>query len=921
MNVVNTQRMQEVSPLASYRIYEVAEEMDADAERVVEILRDMGVSARNPASTIDDAQKARLHARWERERRSEDSGGGTATRRRKKGGRRRRRKQEEKKEEEAAVEEAVAEEPEEPVVEEAEEEAAAEAGEEEEEAAGEEAVEAPAAEAEEEAAAEAEEQEEAPEVDITGAAEELAEEHGVDVTALEGTGKDGRILKSDVQAAVDRMQEEAEAAAEEEEEAAAEAGEEEEEEEKKKKKKRKPKPVKPEMSYRPAASAAPGGSVEIDEGYSERKRRKKKGRKKKPRVEKDEVQENVKKTLASMEGGGGGGSGRSRKREAAPSEKELEKAREEAEKRITVNEFLTVSELADMLDESPQEIITAAFKNLGMMVTINQRLDFDEIDLICEEFGYEAVREEAYEADLPELEEEEDEEEDLEPRPPVVTVMGHVDHGKTSLLDHIRKANVIAGESGGITQHVGAYHVQVGDGRELTFIDTPGHEAFTAMRARGADVTDVVILVVAADDGVMPQTEEAISHARNAGVPIIVAINKMDLPTADADAVKQDLLSQELVVEEFGGDVLSQPVSAKTGDGVDDLLEQVLLQAELLELRANPDKQARGTVVEAELDKGMGPLATVLVQEGTLHVGDDFLCGQHPGRVRALLDERGNNVEEAGPGIPVRVLGAEGVAHSGDSFVVLDADRVQEVADRRQELERQKDIQRRSGGSSLEDIFAEVQKEGQAQLNLIIKGDTDGSVQAVADSLEELSTDEVAVDVVHRGVGAINESDVLLATTSDASILGFHVRPDAKARDVAEDEGVEIRTYDVIYEAVQEVRKALEGLLAPEEREVVLGAAEVRELFSVPGAGTVAGSYVQDGTIDRNARVRIIRDQAVVHDGRIGNLKRFKEDVGEVREGYECGISIENFNDVKVGDTIECYEIEEVARTLESAAS
>ena len=911
MNVVNSQRMQEVSPLASYRIYEVAEEMDADAERVVEILRDMGVSARNPASTIDDAQKARLHARWERERRSEESGGGTATKRRKKGARRRRRKKKEE-QEEKAVEEAA-----EPSAGEEEAEAEAEEAEVEAEAAGEEAaVEAPAAEAEEEEAVEAEaeaaaeeEEEEAPEeIDITGAAEELAEEHGLDLTAIEGTGKDGRILKSDVQEAVERAEEEAEAEAEEA------------EEEKKKKKKRKPKPVKPEMSYRPAASAAPGGSVEIDEGYSDRKSKKKGGRKKKPRVEKDEVQQNVKKTLASMEGGGGGGGGRTRKRETGPSEEELEKAREEAEKQITVNEFLTVSELADMLDESPQEIITAAFKNLGMMVTINQRLDFDEIDLICEEFGYEAVREEAYEADLPEIEEEEDEEEDLEPRPPVITVMGHVDHGKTSLLDHIRKTNVIAGESGGITQHVGAYHVEVGDGRKLTFLDTPGHEAFTAMRARGADVTDVVILVVAADDGVMPQTEEAISHARNAGVPMIVAINKMDLPAADADAVKQDLLSQEVVVEEFGGDVLSQPVSAETGDGVDELLEQVLLQAELLELKANPNKQARGTVVEAELEKGRGPVATVLVQEGTLRVGDDFLCGQHPGRVRALLDERGNNVEEAGPGIPVRVLGAEDVGQAGDSFVVLDADRVQEIADRRQELERQKDIQRRSSGSSLEDIFEEVQTEGQAQLNLIIKGDTDGSVQAVADSLEELSTDEVAVDVVHRGVGAINESDVLLATTSDASILGFHVRPGSKARDVAESEGVEIRTYDVIYEAVQDVRKAMEGLLEPEEREVVLGEAEVRELFSVPGAGTVAGSYVQEGTIDRNARVRIIRDQAVVHDGRIGNLKRFKEDVGEVREGYECGISIENFNDVKVGDTIECYEIEEVARTLESAS-
>ncbi|MCL7982391.1 MAG: translation initiation factor IF-2, partial [marine benthic group bacterium] len=674
----------------------------------------------------------------------------------------------------------------------------------------------------------------------------------------------------------------------------------------------------------PAASAAPGGTVRIQaEGYTTDGRRKsKRDRKRSRRVDRDAVQENVKKTLATMEGG----TSRRRRRESGPSQQEVEREQREQEierekTTVRVNEFLTVAELADLIDVTAQAIITSAFKNLGLMVTINQRLDFDQIELICDEFGFSAAREEAYEADLPELQEESEDISEQVERAPVVTVMGHVDHGKTSLLDLIRRTNVIAGESGGITQHIGAYHVVLDDGRAISFLDTPGHEAFTAMRARGAEITDLVVLVVAADDAVMPQTIEAISHARNAGVPLIVAINKVDLPAANVQKVKQDLLGQNVVLEEFGGDVLASEVSAKTGQGVDDLLDKVLLQSELLDLKAKPTGDARGTVVEAELDKGMGPVATVLVESGELNVGDDFICGMFGGRVRALLDERGNPVEQAGPSIPVRVLGIEGVPQAGDKLVEMDAARVREVVQRRQQLEREKDIRRRQRGTKLEDIFEAVREGGQATLNLIIKGDTDGSVQALADSLERLGTSEVAVEVIHRGVGAINESDVLLATTTAALIIGFHVRPDVKARLTAERDDVEIRLYSVIYEAVEEVKLALEGLLAPEQKEVIVGTAEVRETFRVPKVGTVAGCFVSEGEIHRNLPVRLLRDYVQIYSGKIGSLKRFKDDVREVREGYECGIGIEGFNDVKVGDVIECYRVEEVARSLAQSAA
>jgi translation initiation factor IF-2 len=498
--------------------------------------------------------------------------------------------------------------------------------------------------------------------------------------------------------------------------------------------------------------------------------------------------------------------------------------------------------------------------------------------------------------------------------------MGHVDHGKTSLLDYIRKTNVIAGESGGITQHIGAYHVKLPDSRSITFLDTPGHAAFTAMRARGAEITDIVVLVVAADDSVMPQTIEAISHAKNAGVPIIVAVNKIDLPGSDPSRIKQDLLQYGVVVEDFGGEVLSAEVSAKKGTGINDLLEKVLLQAEVLDLKANPTRTAQGTVVEAQLDTGKGAVATVLVTSGTLHVGDSFVCGHYDGRIRAMLDERGNHITAAGPGIPVQILGISGVPGAGDTLVAMDADRASEIATTRQRLEREKQLRIKSRGVKLTDISRLLAQGQTAMLNLIIKGDVDGSVQALSDSLLQLGTNEVQVDVIHRGVGAINESDVLLATTAGAIVIGFHVRPTGEARAVAAREGVDIKLYSIIYEAVEDVRAALEGMLTPEEKEVLVGVAEVRQLFKVPRVGTVAGCYVTEGTIDRKSRVRVVRNSVQVYEGELGSLKRFKDDVREVREGFECGLNVESFNDVKVGDHIECYRVESIARTLAGAA-
>ncbi len=927
------------------RVYEVAREFGVPADSLIQLLREMGAAVRSEASTVDDTVIAKLRARFERQRRAgasdavevveaaiEDAQAPTRRRRR-------RRKSDEPEEEgveteagELAVEggvEGADEGAEEPVTAEAEaapEEAAAEA--EAPEVGAEEAAtveEVPAAEeaptAEE---AEAPAEEEAPKAPAArkkpvAVRPKKAEEEVVEVPAAEAAEeRDAEEQEEETEAPVAEAEAPAEAAAEAKPKA----------EEPKEKPKRRPKRVSESLpGLAPAASAGPGGKVRIQaEGYTpDGQRKKDKRKKRRARVDQGAVQENVQRVMAEIKGGGSSGRSKRRRSRHGSEEREQQEAERqrvaaEEAKTVRVNEFLTVAELAELIDENASQIIASAFKNLGMMVTINQRLDFDQIELLLDEFGFQAVREEEYEGELDE-EEVEDRPEDLAPRPPVVTVMGHVDHGKTSLLDHIRKTNVIAGESGGITQHIGAYHVTLDDGRSISFLDTPGHAAFTAMRARGADVTDVVILVVAADDAVMPQTVEAISHARNAGVPMIVAINKIDLPGANPDRVKQALLEHSVVVEEFGGDVLAQPVSAKTGQGLDELLDKVLLQAELLELKANPDREAHGIVIEAELDVGKGPVATVLVTNGTLHVGDDLVCGLHGGRVRALLDERGNHVDEVGPGMPAQVLGINGVPQAGDKLMVMEPERAAEIAQTRQRLEREKKLRIKSRGVKLTDISQLLAAGQTAQLNVVIKGDVDGSVQALADSIEQLGTNEVEVDVIHRGVGAINRSDALLAATAGAIIIGFHVRPDADARQVAEQEDVDVRVYDVIYEAIEDVRSALEGMLAPEEREKLLGAAEVRQLFRVPRAGTVAGCYVTEGVIRRGEPVRLVRDGIQVYQGQLGSLKRFKDDVREVREGFECGMSIDGYNDIKVGDVIECFTVEEIARTLASTAS
>jgi translation initiation factor IF-2 len=631
-------------------------------------------------------------------------------------------------------------------------------------------------------------------------------------------------------------------------------------------------------------------------------------------VDQEAVQANILKTLAGMKGGP------RKRRSDEPTYRELlaSKTAEERERektRIRVNEFISVAELAEAMKIPSTQIVQFAFKELGMMVTVNQRLDFDQIELIASEFGFQAVREEEYAAEMaapvPEAEEVKSS------RPPVVTIMGHVDHGKTSLLDYLRKTNVVAGEAGGITQHIGAYHVTLPGDRAITFLDTPGHQAFTAMRARGAQVTDIVVLVIAADDQIMPQTIEAISHARNAGVPIIVAINKIDLPTANVPKVKQDLLQHQVVLEEFGGKVLSAAISAKKGTGIDNLLEQILLQSEILDLKANAEVPAHGTVLEATLDPGKGPLATVLVQRGTLRVGDNFICGKFSGRVRAMTDERGKTAKEAGPSIPIRVLGFAGVPDAGDTFVgVADAIEARDIAQKRQRLEREAQNRRSQRHASLEDISRQLQAGQVSQLKIIIKADQGGPAEALADALAQLSTSEVQVDVIHRGVGAITESDVMLAKASGAIVLGFHVRPDANARATAEREQVDVRTYRIIYEAVEDVKQALEGLLKPEQKESVVGEAEVLETFKVSKVGTIAGCSVRVGAISRTAKARVVRDGKVVYTGNISSLKRFKDDVKEVKEGLECGIGIENFNDIKVGDRIEAFRVEEVRRSL-----
>ncbi|HUF31079.1 MAG TPA: translation initiation factor IF-2 [Gemmatimonadaceae bacterium] len=665
-----------------------------------------------------------------------------------------------------------------------------------------------------------------------------------------------------------------------------------------------------------AGTAAPAGAPPARREEQRRGGKRKKG--KRGSVDQEAVTQNIARTMGQMRAAPTRRGGR---RDDGSAREELEAQRREMAERerktVRVNEFITVSELAETLGISASQIVGFAFKNLGLMITINQRLDFDQIEMVAGEFGFQAMREEEYAAPAEEV--AKDAPEDLNWRPPVVTIMGHVDHGKTSLLDYIRTATVVAGEAGGITQHIGAYHVSLPDRRAITFLDTPGHEAFTAMRARGAQVTDIVVLVVAADDQVMPQTIEAISHARNAGVPMVVAINKIDLPNANVPKVKQDLLQHGVVLEDFGGDTLHTQISAKKGTNVQELLDQILLQAEILDLKANADRRASGTVIEAQLDPGKGAVATVLVQNGTLRVGDDFIVGMYSGRVRALLDERGKIVKEAGPAIPVQVLGLNGTPTAGDQFIVVeDAQSARDIAQRRERLDREARSRRTTKGAvTLEDFMTQAAAGETRMLNLIIKADQGGPAEALADALQQLSNDEVQVDVIQRGVGAISESDILLAKTAGAIIIGFHVRPDTKARASAEREGVDIKLYRVIYDAVSDVRAALEGLLRPEERDVVTAEIEVREVFKVPKAGTIAGSFVRSGTVTRGNRIRVIRDGVEVYEGTIESLRRFKDDVREVREGFECGIGIANFNDIKLGDVLETYRTEEVARTLQ----
>jgi translation initiation factor IF-2 len=579
---------------------------------------------------------------------------------------------------------------------------------------------------------------------------------------------------------------------------------------------------------------------------------------------------------------------------------------------IKISETISVGELAKRMGIKANDLIKSLMK-MGMMVTINHPLDFDTAVILSSEYGYEV---ENVAVDLDEiLESTPDAPETLEKRPPVVTIMGHVDHGKTSLLDAIREANVIAGEAGGITQHIGAYDVEL-NGRKITFLDTPGHEAFTAMRARGAKVTDIVILVVAADDGVMPQTREAINHSKAAGVPIIVAVNKVDKPDARPENVKRELMEFGLVASEWGGDATMVEVSAKKRLNLEELLEMILLQADVMELKANPNKQAKGTVVEAKLDKGRGPVATVLVQEGTLKNGDYCVVGVHSGRVRAMQNDRGEKVLSAGPSMPVELIGLSGVPDAGDVFVAMkDEKQAKEIATLRQIKHREVELAKHSK-LSLEDLYKKIQSGEVKDLNVIVKGDVHGSIEAVGESLRKLSTDAVRLNVIHSAVGAVTETDVNLAAASNAIIIGFNVRPEVKAQGLAEKEGVDIRLYSIIYDAVEDVKKAMEGLLAPTLKEKFLGRAEIREVFSVPKIGNVAGSYILDGKMLRNAQVRLLRDNVVVHEGKLSSLRRIKDDVKEVASGYECGIGIENYNDIKIGDIIEAFEIEKIATKL-----
>ncbi|MEM9324057.1 MAG: translation initiation factor IF-2 [Bacteroidota bacterium] len=632
-----------------------------------------------------------------------------------------------------------------------------------------------------------------------------------------------------------------------------------------------------------------------------------------------EIQDKIKATLAKLSGGkqstgGNRAKYKKDKRSArAEAEEERQMMEQEEAKKLKVTEFISASDLASLMNVSVNDVISTCM-SLGMFVSINQRLDAETITVIADEFGYDVDFASAEEE--VEIEEVQDEEGDLEDRAPIVTIMGHVDHGKTSLLDFIRDSKVTEGEAGGITQHIGAYDVMTESGKRIAFLDTPGHEAFTAMRARGAKITDIVIIVVAADDAVMPQTKEAINHAQVAGVPIVIAINKIDKPNANPDKIKEELSGINILVEDWGGKYQSQHISAKTGEGIEDLLEKVLLEAELLELKANPNKPAIGSVIEASLDKGRGYVTTMMVQAGTMAIGDVLLAGSYFGKIKAMFDHRGKSLKEVGPSTPVQMLGLDGAPQAGDRFNIMESDReAREIATKREQILREQSM-RTKKHITLDEIGRRLAIGSFKELNVIVKGDVDGSVEALSDSLLKLSTDEIQVNIIHKGVGQISESDVLLASASDAIIIGFQVRPSGGARKIAENEEIEIRLYSIIYDAINELKDAMEGLLEPTSEEVITGNIEVREVFKISKVGTVAGCYVTDGLVKRSNQVRLIRDGIVVYTGEINQLKRFKDDVNEVKSGYECGVSIKNFNDIKVGDVIEGFEVKEVKRTL-----
>ncbi len=698
---------------------------------------------------------------------------------------------------------------------------------------------------------------------------------------------------------------------------------------------KKPKPVEKQTEQPPKQQPTAANKTEDEEQKKKKKKvlkakkktkigedivedatTKKKRKVKRLEIDKREVEEAIKRTMLSMDESAVGERASLRKKRRKEKQEIQEKIDEQKildQKKIKVAEYIQVNELANLMGVSVSEVIQKCI-GLGLMVSINQRLDFETITLIADDFGFEIELQEEYQSEIDV--DTPDPEETLKPRPPVVTIMGHVDHGKTSLLDFIRRTNVVAGESGGITQHIGAYKVILDNGKEITFLDTPGHEAFTAMRARGAKVTDIVVLIVAADDAVMPQTVEAINHALAANVPIVVAINKVDKPNSNIEKIKQQLADRNILVEDWGGKYQCVEVSAKFGKNVDVLLEKIILEAELLDLKANPDRKSRGAIIESQLDKGKGITATVLVQKGTMKVGDPFIAGIVHGRVRAMFDERSKKVFEAGPSTPVLVLGFEAPPQAGDSIVVVDSEReAREISIKRQQVKREQD-HRQVHHITLDEIASQISRGGVKELPIIVKGDVDGSIEALSDSLMKLSNEEVSVRVIHKGVGAINEGDVLLATASRAIIVGFHVRPNTNARKLAEAEKVDIRLYNIIYDAINEVKSALEGMLSPVLSEESVGTIEVRQTFKVPKVGTIAGCYVQDGRVNRTNKIRLFRDGIVIYEGNLESLKRFKDDVREVEKGFECGLNIANFNDIKVGDIIESYKIIETKKTL-----